>query len=94
MQLPQLAIDRTVTPITCNFEFVITDKQDKLIMFKHSQEDRRREVLFDLKWLVYLKHYRLGANVIRVVEIKQCERSKIVIASGRDNQSDTRNICL
>lgn len=40
MQLPQLAIDRTVTPITCNFEFVITDKQDKLIMFKHSQEVR------------------------------------------------------
>ena len=26
--------------ITCNFEYVVTDRQDKLIMLKHSQEIR------------------------------------------------------
>ena len=29
-----------MAPISVNFEFIITDRQDKLIMFKHSQEVR------------------------------------------------------
>ena len=36
MQVPMLGLERTATPLTCNFEYVVTDRQDKLIMFKHS----------------------------------------------------------
>ena len=31
---------RTIPPLSCHFEYVVTDKQDKLIMLKHSQEVR------------------------------------------------------
>ena len=35
-----MGIERAVPPILCNFEYVTTDRQDKLIMFKHSLEVR------------------------------------------------------
>ena len=39
-QIPLFNLERTVPAVTCSFEFVVTDRQDKLIMLKHSQEIR------------------------------------------------------
>ena len=49
--MPILNPERTIPAITCSFEFVVTDRQDKLIMLKHSQEIRELVLTLNFRQL-------------------------------------------
>ena len=92
MQLPwPRSLERCVPPIVCNFEFQVTDRQDKLIMFKHSQEVREFVLTLSFRGLFVLAAFVSADGSTIYLQDRANKYNDFVASMGNPPQSASGN---